>query len=110
MSAWRRCTNRQLRDLVYDDASSIHGRGLYAARRIARGEYIGTFDGPVAKRNGSHVLWVYDASGRVVGRRGKNLLRFINHSRRCNAEFLGFDLYARRTIAEGSEITIDYGW
>lgn len=110
MTAWRRRTNGQLRDVVYDDVSPIHGRGLYATRRIASGEYIGTFEGPEAKRNGSHVLWTYDSAGRTIGRRGKNLLRFINHARRCNAEFRGFDLYARRTIAAGKEITIDYGW
>nr|WP_242470281.1 SET domain-containing protein [Allochromatium vinosum] len=37
------------------------------------------------------------------------MLRWLNHSDDPNAEFDGFELYARRTIAVGSEITIDYG-
>lgn len=42
----RRLTNMQLREIVYVDESGIHGRGVFASRRIAEGEYIGTFAGP----------------------------------------------------------------
>ena len=81
-----------------------------AAREIGRGEFIGTFIGPAAKRNGSHVLWVYADDGSVTGRRGQNLLRYVNHASPCNAAFDGFDLYARKRIRRDEEITIDYGW
>jgi hypothetical protein len=107
----RRTGDADLARLVYVSDSGIHGRGLFAARRIARGEYIGTFSGPPAKRNGSHVLWVYGEDGESVeGRRGRNLLRFLNHASPCNAAFEGFDLYAVRAIPRDAEITIDYGW
>ncbi len=111
MTAGLRLTDRDLRTMVYVGDSGIHGRGLFAARRIASGEYIGTFHGPAARRDGTHVLWVYTSSqdDEPIGRRGRNLLRFLNHATPCNAEFDGFDLYARRAIRCGEEITIDYG-
>ena len=56
------------------------------------------------------MLWVTDARGRVRGRRGRNALRYLNHSERPNAEFDGFELYARRRIRADEEITIDYHW
>jgi SET domain-containing protein len=105
-----RSSNRSLGDIVYVGDSGIHGRGLFASREIARGEYIGTFTGPTAKKNGSHVLWIYADDGTVTGRRGRNLLRFVNHALPCNAVFDGFDLYSLKRIRRDEEITIDYGW
>lgn len=95
---------------TYVDQSAIHGRGLYAAVDINAGDYIGTFKGPPAQRNGSHVLWLIDEDGNHFGRRGINALRYLNHGENANAEFYDFDLYATRDIAAGEEITIDYGW
>jgi len=54
------------------------------------------------------VLWVFEDGKEPVGRSGRNLLRFLNHQPEGNAEFDGFDLYARRDIAPGEEITFDY--
>jgi SET domain-containing protein len=88
--------------------SPIHGKGLFARSHIKRETYIGTYEGPQAKKNGSHVLWVYDENDEIVGRRGLNKLRYLNHSDKPNAEFDGFDLYALRNIRPGEEITIDY--
>jgi SET domain-containing protein len=90
--------------------SPIHGWGCFARLPFAPGQRIGTFEGPEVTENGPHVLWAYDAGGRALSaRRGTNLLRWLNHSAEPNAEFEAFDLYARRTIAAGEEITIDYG-
>ena len=101
-------TPGRLRDLVYVAPSPIHGKGLYARARIAKGAHIGDYQGPEAKRNGSHVLWVYAEDGTAVGRRGMNALRYLNHSPEPLAEFDGFELYALRTIEPDEEITIDY--
>lgn len=105
-------TDAQLSTIVYVADSGIHGRGLFAARRIARDEYIGTFSGPRARRNATHVLWVCasDDEDSAVGRSGRNILRFVNHAAGSNAAFEGFDLYATRAIRCDEEITIDYGW
>lgn len=59
-----------------------------------------------------HVLWVdegNDEEENWVGYDGDNELRFMNHSRQPNGEMDGLDLYARRDIRAGEEITIDYG-
>jgi SET domain-containing protein len=108
----RKTKNRELRDTIYADASDIHGTGLFAKRFIDAGEYIGTFFGPKVKRNGPYVLWVGedDAEGGLIGRSGRNLLRFLNHSTEGNAGFDGFDLYALVDIEPYSEITFDYNW
>jgi len=95
---------------LYVAASPIHGRGCFARIGFELGELIGTFIGPLVDEDGPHVLWVCDAeSGEVVGRIGTNLLRWVNHSDDPNAEFDGFDLYARRAIVRDEEITCDYG-
>jgi SET domain-containing protein len=95
---------------VYCAASSIHGQGCFAKIAFRSGDFIGTFEGPTVDRDGIYVLWTYDSEGNVlVGREGRNLLRWLNHSDDPNAEFDGFDLYARRAIAVDEEITFDYG-
>lgn len=99
----------RLRDLVYSGPSAIHGTGLFARLPIPKGAYIGTYEGPLARRDGRYVLWVYADDGSALGRSGRNLLRYLNHARPGNAEFDGFDLYARRRIRADEEITFDYG-
>ncbi|NOY62717.1 MAG: SET domain-containing protein [Gammaproteobacteria bacterium] len=99
----------KIKDLVYVAPSLIHGKGLFARVGIKRGTYIGAYEGPPAKRNGSHVLWVFDEEGNMlVGRRGLNQLRYLNHHLNPNAEFDGFDLYAKKAIRADDELTISY--
>ncbi|NCA69662.1 MAG: SET domain-containing protein-lysine N-methyltransferase [Sphingobacteriia bacterium] len=94
---------------VYRAMSSIHGQGCFARVAFAPGDWIGTYEGREVSEDGTHVLWIYDSDGRIlVGRDGCNLLRWLNHSDDPNAEFDGFDLYARRAIAIDDEITFDY--
>ena len=98
-----------LSDRVHKAWSPIHGCGCFARIPFVAGDLIGTFEGPEVQVDGPHVLWVYDAETDVLSaRRGDNLLRWLNHSPDPNAEFDSFDLYARRPIAPGEEITIDY--
>ncbi len=98
----------RLRDRVYRAPSPIHGSGLFAKVPIAKGSFIGTYEGPQARRDGTYVLWVYEEGGETVARSGRNLLRYLNHAEQCNAEFDGFDLYAIHPIAAGDEITFNY--
>ncbi|MEA5445108.1 SET domain-containing protein [Gammaproteobacteria bacterium AB-CW1] len=96
--------------LVYCGPSPIHGKGLFARKQIAKGTHIGSYEGPETQKDGMHVLWVYDENDEnPVGRNGKNVLRFCNHSSRPNAEFDGFELYAIRRIRKDEEITFHYG-
>ena len=93
----------------YTGPSPIHGKGVFAARRITRGELIGVYIGTPTGRNGTYVLWVEGDDGSTVGLLGKNGLRFLNHSGRPNAGFDGDHLYALRLIRRDQEITIHYG-
>jgi len=54
------------------------------------------------------LIGVWDEQGAPVGRSGGNLLRWLNHNEEGNAKFDGFDLYAKRDIEQGEEITFDY--
>lgn len=106
-----RTKNRDLRDWVVSAPSGIHGTGVFAVQSIKSGAYIGSYDGPVATRNGTYVLWVFDPDDEsdIVGISGRNTLRYLNHARPGNARFEGVELYARRRISAGEEITFDYG-
>ncbi|MCG7870607.1 MAG: SET domain-containing protein [Candidatus Thiodiazotropha lotti] len=99
----------RLGNIVYKAPSRIHGNGLFAKVSIAKGDYIGTYEGPQAKRDGTYVLWVFEDDKQPVGRSGRNLLRYLNHHDQGNAEFDGFDLFALKDIKANEEITFDYG-
>lgn len=101
--------NKRLGDRVYKAQSSIHGNGLFAKQELLKGQFIGSYEGPTAKRDGTYVLWVFEEGLEPVGRSGRNLLRYLNHQEPGNAEFDGFDLYALADIKPHEEITFDYG-
>lgn len=97
--------------LAYVDDSPIHGKGLFARRRIERDTYIGTYEGKPTLNNGMHVLWLWNEErDRWEGIDGRNEMRFLNHDTEPNADWWGNDLYATRRIERGDEITFDYGW
>jgi SET domain-containing protein len=102
-------TPRKSTPSVRSASSPIHGKGLFATRRIREDAYIATFEGTPTKRNGEHVLWSYDEDDNAFGIRGENELRFLNHSRSPNAEFRDLDLHAVQNIQSGAEVTINYG-
>lgn len=85
--------------------SPIHGRGLFATRRIRPGTVIGEFRGAKTRRDGPHVLWLSEDEGLRVD----NELRYVNHSCAPNAEAQGTLLVAIRNTQRGAEITIHYG-
>ncbi len=95
--------------LFYADNSPIHGQGLFTKCDIKAGHYLGEYDGPTVTENDTYVLWVQVEDGNWIGRDGHNLLRYINHNPRPNAEFQGYELYALTDIPADAELTIDYG-
>ena len=99
--------------LCFVAESPIHGLGLYARCDIARGTWIGHYDGVETLENDTYVLWVEADEGKGldgwVGYDGQNALRYLNHSSRPNGEMDGRDLYALRDIMTDEEITINYG-
>jgi SET domain-containing protein len=98
----------RLRDRIRKAPSPIHGLGCFARVAFSAGTYIGTYQGPVATRDGTYVLWISEDRVHWNGRSGRNMLRWLNHSTRPNAVFDGFDLFALTDIGVGEEITFDY--
>lgn len=89
--------------------STIHGRGLFAARKFVADEVIGIYEGEESSRDGRYVLWVIEEDGSERGINGKTALRFVNHSTRPNCYFNGDELTALKTIQPGQELTCHYG-
>ena len=89
--------------------SPVHGRGLFAAQRIPPRTLLGRYEGEPTRRNGAHVLWVENGDDTWHGIRGRNDLRFVNHSDDPNAVFEGDELWSLRNIRRGEEITHHYG-
>jgi len=97
--------------LVRVARSPIHGRGLFAALPLRKGQLIGVYEGPQVEEDGIYVLWIEDETGeKWTGYDGQNEMRFMNHADDPTAEMDGFNCYALKDIAPGAEITIDYGW
>jgi SET domain-containing protein len=101
--------------------SPIEGTGVFAVARIPRRAKIGEVTGEVisirtARRRarGSCRLCLIDVSDtRAIDCTKGNILRLLNHSCRSNAFLRIFrervEVYARRDIRAGVEITVDYG-
>jgi hypothetical protein len=82
------------------------GQGVFAARNIAAGTRIGTFEGTeTAQRTRMSLQF---GPKRHVEPGENHPLRFLNHACKPNAAFTDRSLFARTDIAPGAEITIDY--
>lgn len=112
--------------------SSIHGSGVYAARDIPYKTRVIEYTGEritkaEAKRREAERLdrqrsgedgcvYIFDLNSRfdLDGRTTDNVARLINHScaPNCRAETIRGRVWiiARRDIAEGEELTFDYGF
>jgi len=90
--------------------SPIHGRGVFARKRLRKGQLVGRFEGETTRRNGTYVLWLIDEDGTETGIRGRNALRFLNHGDPPNAEFRSDALHVLCNVQPGVELLIDYGW
>jgi SET domain-containing protein len=89
----------------YVDDSPIHGKGLFARRRIPAGAVIGTLSGDYTTEDGDHVLWLDEHTGFRVS----CSLRYINHSDAPNAAYYDdLQVCALRDIEPGEEITHQY--
>jgi SET domain-containing protein len=108
------------------NTSDMHGKGVFALRRISAGECIIEYHGervtwPEALRRASasggptnHTFYFSLADGRIIdgGKRG-NDARFINHSCEPNCEPLEHDdgrvyIYSLHDIERGDELTYYY--
>jgi SET domain-containing protein len=105
--------------------STIHGQGLFAGQKIAAGAWIIQYTGQkLGLKEGRRRDRFYNSIGYTLlfkldshyvdGLIGGNESIYINHSLTPNAEAFmhrgGVWIQALRDIAEGEEITYDYGF
>ena len=96
-----------VKDLVCVKPSAIHGLGLFANKKIKKGQIIGVIEKAIpSDEDGPHVLWLSDECGyRVEGP-----MKYINHSEKPNAVYYDdFTVVALKNIAADEEITHYYG-
>jgi len=110
-----------LRHRVRIGVSAIDGTGAFAGAKIPRRAKIGEVTGELisirtARRRAKMRcrLCLVDVSDTLaLDCSNGNALRFLNHSCRSNAFLRIFrnrvEVYARRAIRTGEEITVDYG-
>lgn len=112
--------------------SPIHGKGIFASRKIRKGariiQYLGEkIDKEESNRRGLELfeesiktggaaVYIFDLNDHwdLDGNKDYNDARLINHSCEPNSEMVNEDdelwLYAMREILPGEEITFDYGY
>ena len=98
---------------------SSAGLGLFANEDLVKEDFIIEYIGEhisheESDRRGGKYLFTLNDDVIIDGKDRKNIARYINHSCRPNAEAEIEDeerilIRARRKIATGEEITIDYG-
>ena len=90
---------------IYVKDSLVHGKGLFASRKIKKDEIIGTYQCRVVKDDGPHVLWIDDTAYLV-----EDDFKYINHNNEANACYYDdFTVVALKDIAADDEIFHYYG-
>jgi len=95
------------KELVYVKQSSIHGLGLFANKKIKKGDQIGVIEKAVSTTvDGPYVLWFEEEEGYQV----EGAMKYINHSEKPNAVYYNdFTVVALKNIKKDEEITHYYG-
>jgi SET domain-containing protein len=117
------------RDAITIKTSPIHGKGVFAAKQIKKGDAIIEYKGeriswklaekrhPHDPKDPNHTFYFSLEGGRVIDAKyGGNAARWINHSCKPNCEtqegsFGGEPrvfIYAKRTLKVGEELFYDY--
>jgi SET domain-containing protein len=101
--------------------SDIEGLGVFSAVKIPRRAKIGEVTGQIISirmarrraRGGCRLCLIDLNDAQAIDCTKGNILRLLNHSCRSNAFLRIFrhrvEVYARRDIRRGEEITVDYG-
>ena len=85
--------------------SSVHGKGLFATKRIRKGQLIDVVQGVITRENGIYVLWPNDKFGVLV----TNNTRFINSSDQPNVAYThDLEIVALKNIQPGAELLAEY--
>jgi SET domain-containing protein len=93
-------------DKVFVASSELHGKGLFAAKRIKANTVLGRLVGMPTFDDDIYVLWITDDIGLEL----INDFKFINHGKNPNAAYTDLDVMILRDVEAGEELLHDYGW
>lgn len=91
---------------VFVASSELHGKGLFAAKRIKADTVLGRLVGMPTTDDGIYVLWITDDLGLEL----VNDFKYINHGKNPNAAYTDEDVTILRDVEAGEELLHDYGW
>lgn len=91
---------------TYVENSPIHGKGLFAAKRIKADVVLGRLHGMLTDEDGTYILWLDKNTGFEI----TNEFRFINHDSNPNCALTDTEVVTLRAIEKDEELTHDYGW
>lgn len=98
------------KNTVYVSESTIHGKGLFAAKKIKEGDLLGVLTCKPAKKGGPHVLWVETGKNKYDLYKVTCDFKYINHSRKPNVAYYDdLTVVALRDIKPHEELTHYYG-
>ncbi|MDB4222311.1 SET domain-containing protein [Granulosicoccus sp.] len=93
-------------DKVFVANSELHGKGLFAAKRIKADTVLGRLVGMPTFDDGIYVLWITEDIGLEL----VNDFKYINHGKNPNAAYTDVDVTVLKDIEPGEELLHDYGW
>lgn len=106
MAGFKKARLSDVSDKVFVATSPVHGKGLFAAKRIKANTVLGRLEGMPTFDDGIYVLWVTDEMGLEL----TNDFKYINHDSNPNAAYSDLDVTVLRDVEPGEELLHDYGW
>lgn len=106
MSRFKNARLSDVSDKVFVATSPVHGKGLFAAKRIKANTVLGRLHGMPTFDDGIYVLWISDDLGLEL----TNDFKYINHDSNANAAYSDIDVMVLRDVEPGEELLHDYGW
>ncbi len=106
MSRFKGARQSDVSDKVFVAISPVHGKGLFAAKRIKANTVLGRLHGMPTFDDGIYVLWITDELGLEL----TNDFKYINHNSNPNAAYSDLDVTVLRDVEPGEELLHDYGW
>ena len=106
MAQYKGARDSDVSSKVFVATSPVHGKGLFAAKRIKANTVLGRLEGMPTFDDGIYVLWITDDLGLEL----TNDFKYINHDKNPNAAYSDLDVTVLRDVEAGEELLHDYGW
>ena len=106
MARFKKARPSDVSDKVFVAESPVHGKGLFAAKRIKANTVLGRLHGMPTFDDGIYVLWITNKLGLEL----TNDFKYINHNSDPNAAYSDLDVTVLKDVEPGDELLHDYGW